>query len=1277
MPKEPAATVNPGGPGDPPPPGGTNCGQDPVVEDFNGIHFYDEVFWLPEGSQLRAATSDFHPAQLWPFPDFHADSVMYLLACADADCESGEVLATGDDTNFVTPCTQADPNACFDSAISVNIPFTGFYRLVSFAWDGGSMGLATVRAWRKLSTSDCILSCGPDTAGGSPIPNCTPTCPLIEDADEQLLGGYSTTDLMLRPRDALMVGARPPFGNPSLSAADREYHDSKMLALSHPDGDCIASPEASCGKFRYNDDVKFGPTSALLLSKIEFGPDDEDPTIAELTDPPQQWNGRVVVGAFRQWNHLTTDASQEGPPPEDAGHVTMAHFRLMVHHAHADQRVGASWWCNEKRDWDGDGLSWELEEQLGSCDTVDQHPATVGIGVGAPNSGVGFGCRDFASLISAGIADLGDSPSDFNQVRLHSGYTPSVHLPHCPPLPNPTSDPFANADWQPESGQNLPPNDPNHLQYCWHADDSDNDGLKDAWEVWGVGFWCTATPSAPYFDAGVCTPFPTHTDPSSNPFAAAIAEQNFCTAEPLSARSGVAPDIFDVLVDTAYTACTTPGMCSKGSPSQPVHDHRYLTEPGESQGETMSKIFTDHPQTCWDGSSPPCIDAERDIPYRAALHWYNSVIIDRADDATVDELEYSSQQYCNMIKGPRRWAHLTHHFIANHPSDGDAATGGLHTEMSNGDQSSYDSAAAIHELGHGLGLHHSVAPGPAQNNSTCVNQRTWLDGCDPSTGAGIGSQAIGFPTGGTSSSTVVPHRSIMGLSYDHGGVLAKSAALPPQQINNPTCNAENDGFSKGLNQAINEQGVKEWQDGSADVDGKFGAWRAIKLARELNCYNAVEKIQCPANPFGYGFGNAPQCSQMGCSFDWNGDDVNQGSNVVYPWDVSHGNTYAGQDNDNVMCLAGPPTATQPVDECRCEDDVLRDVNEWRRLVTLGRWALGQDHASFRDVAVYMDSFNSGGVHNDANWSQADLPVTAQGDFSNQVAPGSTDFDVHYPVNRCAAGAACSFECEDGADCISGTCEPTPSGTRCQCATDDECPGNYCDGAHCSEQLGWLTCSTQPECFPLLCTVYGYCMSSTPSSGPVGMGRPPSNSMRFGGSGAMDFLRLQHTGTHSPIRAIEDSGQLQVRFDLRIDMHPGDGPAWLFRWGSLALTAEGPPDDLTLRVTAGAFQFEFQGTRPVRGGLWHRITLWVYEGMGGVALQLATLSPMTNKWIENPECMWSMGAVAFQPTQDLWFGSAGTSAPLSAAPLRGRMDNISVFSYPHTNPPFTTCQEANP
>ena len=166
-----------------------------------------------------------------------------------------------------------------------------------------------------------------------------------------------------------------------------------MLLLSTNSVNCTSG----CGNFYYNDDYSYG-SSAMYLSRIEI---------------PTTMYGRVIIGV-----HDDTNTS---------GHRYKMNARFF--HDRKNSAQGGYWAASSTVDADLDGLSKEIEETIGSCDSVNDSPWN-GVGI------QGMSCSDYKDRVESFGGTW--SPADSDNDGLDDAaeiFAVGVHCEHAPTAP--------------------------------------------------------------------------------------------------------------------------------------------------------------------------------------------------------------------------------------------------------------------------------------------------------------------------------------------------------------------------------------------------------------------------------------------------------------------------------------------------------------------------------------------------------------------------------------------------------------------------------------------------------------------------------------------------------------------------------------------------------------------------------------------------------------------------------------------------------------------------
>jgi len=370
---------------------------------------------------------------------------------------------------------------------------------------------------------------------------------------------------------------------------------------------------------------------------------------------PVSANARVVVATYGTvWSEYTHNGIQYTQPR------TM-NARLL------HMRPSTTWSGDGHVDSDGDGLPRELEEAIGACDRPNDTP-TGGMGVG------GKSCAAFGKIVNDAVNAAGKGPCS------------------------------------------SPPTGIDTNTACWNLSDSDNDGLRDDWEVWGALAHCPHAPRPPTYDAGACV---------ADTITAESCPTEFCVTHALSARSDPDPAVYDTFYNNYFITCVgDEARCRVEHDATNCVGGRCNHGMTATQRDALQWQWTTEPSTCWNGTQPPCDDASEgdaahDLPYRVALHAYDIALPQlqwQTDDVDNRGLPMDgggfTTSYFNRWFGwarpGERYAGIFRMAVASHAPGG--VTAGYRARQliwGNTWGVEHDGAASAtftHEAGHSLGL---------------------------------------------------------------------------------------------------------------------------------------------------------------------------------------------------------------------------------------------------------------------------------------------------------------------------------------------------------------------------------------------------------------------------------------------------------------------------------------------------------------------------------------------------------------------------------------------
>ncbi len=539
------------------------------------------------------------------------DTVLYVVKCTTSSCESGEIVEVDDDGNTDT----TGSGNTLDSKVVISSPATGWYAAIVVAYAAGRHGVGTI-AWSQV--------------GGS-----------SDTWNNEVFAGWHIKDKSVKDNDVLLVGKNPGAASMTTSGYEK-YHDSVMFVASTMSVDCV-----NCGKFQFSDDLAFGSGATTRLTRMTIG--------SALGAPA---NARVVVGVY---TNGTVGSSE--------------YYRMHARFAHIRRHTGQSgnWTGAAQEDKDADGLTTEIEEQLGCCDAVATDADPSG---GTDVIVAGYTCDAARDWVNSQV-DAFDS----------SGTSCSS-----------------------SSSQ----------AKCWRASDSDHDGIDDAAELFAVAVGCDAGPAGPFRHATNCA--------KPSPVFGLCDSGDWCAVEPSSSSELNSPffehepTAYDVYVladftkSSVFAESATAHMLSSGEQSQ------------------LTGIWTTDAGRCWDGTTGSCPTG--DLKYRVQMHAFPSSGLAVGDDRFQEELPtasgatFSRSHSYAQFAGAMRYAGVASYGLAIHGSlnRGEAAWRHFLWEQGLG-QAGQARYPFSHEAGHTLGLVTSPSGGHylAGNDPNCCGDGAACD----------------------------------------------------------------------------------------------------------------------------------------------------------------------------------------------------------------------------------------------------------------------------------------------------------------------------------------------------------------------------------------------------------------------------------------------------------------------------------------------------------------------------------------------------------------------
>ncbi len=912
------------------------------------------------------------------------------------------------------------------------------------------------------------------------------------------------------------------------------------------------------------------------------------------------------------------------------------------------QDNGGSWDCFAQIDNDGDGLTPDVEAAVGSCDSAGTLVSGVGV--------VGFSCAAYGNLVNAAV-------------NAFAGNTA------CPTSP---------------SGVDGP-------SQCWHSWDSDNDGVRDDWEVWAAIRDCEHTPVGPLRDVGVCV---NRAPAAAVPVFGCGNGQPFCLGQATSALSNPHPAVFDIFTQVDYSNCSGTYCTGDFGPGGAWPEFPQSVPLMGSQLAKLPATFTDDPVTCWDGSTTyPCtgIDQFKDLPYRVRMHMYNGPPFNPAA-GKVDFPDSNAYEFAMGLEGtfgivsffqgraPLAQILLGYFHYAFSTPYTNGQTGVRFTVWGNTVLKDGTGDPIIrtlaHELGHQLMIEH---PHETQGNvaqsavGQCSTSLCTVAGCNciPAPCAALCSTAPGTCTAACTTCITTqiningtfqqfgPNNpaaaSIMSYNWENIGMLPKNG-IPPSgntclAAGGESCNQDNLRFSKGLNPQLNEQALSE----------KLALGpQAIKLARDLRCFRQYTLSNPACSPYTAPGQQGPWCDATWCNFNYNGDTTLAAPETTIAFDISRGP------------FNNPATQL-------CGADVLTDRDEWRRIVATSKQNQGVDKLS-DSYTVFAFSFNGEPTPaqptEQSGWAPT-VTSTATLDAAATYERNMCLENAHCcPANNPSCGRTCRFDtCTANNQCRSGACN---EGGSCTCAGDIDCHSSHCVNGVCVADRGACSCTGDAQCVcwsvgeaegeevginccpqsTLTCATHRSAAARTPAFA----GWRPRESAIFAGN---QEIRMAQSALleYSPVY---DSDDFDIRADFRFDGFQSgeteqvlvDSTAFrldlvqVLNVAMLRATLKGAPGNLTVYHPAGIeprHWYRFTWAATVQSGTGtHR--LWVWPWNMSTADWDMSLSGFTGN---QGACAFKTGTFDLLPFSEIVLGRASV-APHQG--FRGRIDNPHMYSF---------------
>lgn len=227
----------------------------------------------------------------------------------------------------------------------------------------------------------------------------------------------------------------------------------------------------------------------------------------------------------------------------------------------------------------------------------------------------------------------------------------------------------------------------------WSASDTDNDGLRDDWELFGVRKKCSQTPTAPFFNAGTC---------ADDTFRYLRRDGVFCG---------------DTSVPSAYTVSNAISTLQ----SRP-RDYSVFIEAARPSGlpfsgpglTLLNRIYETEGRECSESLSPACVNPDPDF---VDLFYTDSIHPNEGRLAGQPSYWMASGNLNRHLSSVRKYTGVF--YYANLVQNAVAGVGGNRAHIQNFGTSEYNGNVFAHELGHSLGMPtHRGSNAPTTDNVT-------------------------------------------------------------------------------------------------------------------------------------------------------------------------------------------------------------------------------------------------------------------------------------------------------------------------------------------------------------------------------------------------------------------------------------------------------------------------------------------------------------------------------------------------------------------------------